>query len=133
MLYDIVIIAASFIGFLISSYLWHKKTNNKKPICFIGNSCGEVIYSSYSKTFGIENEILGMIYYGLIFLTYSTFVFLPISPSQLVEFGLFLLTLGAALFSIYLLFIQGFVLKAWCEWCITTAIASIIIFVFTVL
>jgi len=44
-----------------------------------------------------------------------------------------LLTAGAAVFSTYLIFIQAFVLKKFCEWCMTLALMSILIFALVLL
>ncbi|MBS3114230.1 hypothetical protein J4448_03940 [Candidatus Woesearchaeota archaeon] len=38
-------------------------------------------------------------------------------------------SLGSVLFSIYLTAVQAFVLKKWCEYCIVSSIASVLILI----
>ena len=82
---------------------------------------------------GVSLEIFGMIYYASLSLFYllSLFVF-SIIPAILSSF-LLLASLGAFLFSLYLLCLQIFVLKKGCSWCVVSALISILIFILTAL
>lgn len=97
-------------------------------VCYVGKDCDSVIHSEYSKFLGVPLEILGMIYYGALTFSYILFSLSP--PLYVVDwvFWVLAITAGAFLFSLYLTFIQGFVLREWCEWCLTSATMSTFIF-----
>ena len=97
-------------------------------ICPIGADCEAVIYSRYSKFWGIPTEILGLAYYGLIAISYGFFVVWPNFIAPLSIFIILGFTIIAFLFSIYQTFIQAFNLRQWCSWClISTAICTLIL------
>lgn len=127
-IYGIVIICA-FVGFLISFYVFHKKRAKEAMICPLNFSCDTVIYSRYSKFFGIPLEYLGMGYYGFIAVSYIFILAYPQNIFTIFNFALPALTFLAFLFSLYLTFIQAFNLKQWCTWCLFSATTSTIIFI----
>lgn len=122
-------------GICISGYIFFKKKPKaKKPmVCPIGGHCEDVVGSKYGKTFGIENTLLGMLYYGLI-IVYVGILYFGISlPNQELIMQLVkVATTGSFLFSVYLISVMQFKLKMWCTWCIGSAICSTLIFILTV-
>lgn len=128
----IVISLLGACGFLVARHIRYHKKTGQTLVCPIKFDCNTVVNSDYSKFFGIPVEILGMIYYGLIFFTYLSFIFLAnIVPDVLV--GLMIIVSHIALlFSLYLLFVQIFVLKKLCSWCIVSAVISTCIFILTI-
>ena len=129
----IILIFAALGGFLLAFYIFRKKQSREKMVCPFGSDCDTVIYSEYSKFFGIPIEILGLIYYGLIAVSYALFLAFPEFASPLVVFSVLALTAVAFLFSLYLTFIQAFVLKQWCTWCLASAGLCVIIFALAIL
>jgi len=125
---DILIIFAAFIGFLIVSYIAHKKRAQEVLVCPIGSDCNAVIHSKYSNFLGIPLEFLGIIYYGVIAVGYGIILAYPEISLPFLKFGLVTMTLLAFLFSLYLTFIQAFVIKEWCAWCLTSALICSVIF-----
>jgi|SRR3989344_1190156 len=131
MLKELILILLSVAGFVISFHIWNKIHREKKKLkCIIGDGgCNAVVKSSYGKILGLDNTFLGMFYYA--FILAATVIFLTF-PSLLifnyVYLGTIAITGSAALFSFYLLFVQFFVLKKWCEYCSTSAALSIAIF-----
>lgn len=97
-------------------------------ICPLNFKCDEVIYSEYSKFFGIPVELLGMFYYGAVALGYSLISASAYNPPIIVFAG-FSISVAAFLFSLYLTFIQAFNLRQWCSWCLMSAGLSAIIFI----
>ena len=127
-IFIILIIALSFIGFLLATYIYTKKKGNKKLICPIRSNCEQVIHSNYSKIAGIPVEVLGMAYYLFTFFSYSIiFIF----NTQTIAIFLVLLGIGVCsfIFSVYLVSVQIFVIKQWCIWCLSSAFISLLIFV----
>lgn len=90
-------------------------------VCYVGKDCDTVIHSEYSEFFGLPVEVLGMLYYAAIAISYGVFSFYPEFRSEPVIFWVLALTAAAFLFSLYLTFIQAVVIKEWCEWCLTSA------------
>lgn len=114
-------------GFLLAAFMWNKKRQRKEFTCPLKGKCHEVINSDYSKIFGIAVEKLGMLYYALIIVGYSLLVmelleFSLLNQSLLVATGL------AFLFSMYLTYIQFFVLKKICTWCLVSASFCTVLF-----
>lgn len=121
---------AGLAGFGVASYIAYTKSGGGELICPTGSNCNVVVNSRYSKFMSIKLEYMGMLYYGLIFLIYLALTFIPLSNfSDDVILGILLFTAGAGLFSCYLLFVQGFLLRAWCIWCLLASSLSLIIFI----
>ena len=124
-----IIIFLAFGGFLIAFYLRHHKKNVKESlICPLKANCDTVIHSDYSKFLSIPLEILGMIYYGLLAISYGLLIVFPSLGTPLIVSGLIFVSVCAFTFSVYLTFIQAFVLKNWCTWCIISACICATIF-----
>lgn len=125
----LIIIFVSFGGFLLSLYIRHKKVAKEALVCPLKFDCETVIFSDYSKLFGIPLELLGMTYYLIVAVSYGIFLglsglgggLMSIEIPQIIIFGILSLTIVAFLFSLYLTFIQAFALKQWCTWCLISA------------
>jgi len=121
------IVIAALTGFLVSTNIWDTKRSGGTLVCPTGVDCEVVIRSRYAKFLNISLEYWGMAYFVAIIVTYLFLIFTPqlFSPAGilLVMFG----SLAAGLFSIYLLFVQAFILRHWCIWCILTAMLSLTI------
>lgn len=124
----LVITILALVGFSISLYIHHKKTSSQSLVCPFRSRCEMVIYSQYSKFFGIPLERIGMVYYGLIAICYALFS-VGYFSSSITTFTivLFALSLCAFIFSLYLILIQLFTLKEWCAWCMASALVSTLI------
>jgi uncharacterized membrane protein len=117
-----IIIFLAFGGFLIARYIYHHKKNVKEAlVCPLKANCDEVIHSDYSRFMGVSVEVLGMIYYCLIAVSYGLIVIFPVLDLPLVASGLLFATVCAFIFSIYLTLVQAFALKNWCTWCLISA------------
>lgn len=127
---SVYLMALSFIGFAVSFYIYHTKKTNTKMYCVIGKSCDEVVKSKYGKTFGMENTIPGMLYYAAIF-AYGASMHLNrnLFKGDIIYYSLVSAGIASVLFSVYLIGVQAFVLKKWCEYCIVSSIASALILV----
>ena len=123
---SVYLIFLSLIGFSVSAYLYHSKTRNKKLYCFIGQDCDDVVKSKYGKTFGIENTLVGIIYYGLVF-SYGAFLNRNIFIGNIIYYFIVIASIASAVFSVYLTSVQAFVLKKWCEYCLISSAVSILI------
>ena len=121
----------SALGFLISYYIWYKYNFKKeKLVCIIGNGCGKVIDSKYGKIFGISQSVMGIFYFGFIFIAGLMYFFFPeFFTLDYIILGKIIFTGIGALFSIYSIFLQLFILKELCEYCLSLSALGLAIFV----
>lgn len=122
----IILLVFSTIGILDALYISYHASTGKPVKCwfFPKKWCKKVQYSKYSNTFGIANGYLGALLYAGIFLmtmfwTYTTMPFLPVAALSIIGFG----------FAVYFTIIQKFVLKAFCIYCIISAINLTVMFI----
>ncbi|HEX9532288.1 MAG TPA: vitamin K epoxide reductase family protein [bacterium] len=110
-----MIIGLGIFGATISGYVWYKQVTPGVVAC-LGAGCATVIRSRYGKLLGIPNGALGVAY----FLTVSA---TPLLSSWLPNLRpLVLLATAIALFLYgYLAYLQVFVLRALCNWCLMSA------------
>ena len=123
------IVFAAMGGFGVSYYIFKTKKSHGQLVCPVGSDCNTVVTSKYSKFLGVSLERWGLLYYGFTILVYSALVLFPALIPSGTSSLLLLLSTGAFFFSLYLLFVQGFVLRTWCIWCLLSAILSIVIFI----
>jgi len=118
-------------GLFVSWYINHKKENKEKLVCIVGKDCDIVVHSKWSSTFGISNEVFGMLYYALAAVA-SALLLLHIDVLVGISVKLVFMVLAglSAAFSAFLIYIQGAVLREWCEYCLVSAGMSILIFIF---
>jgi len=130
-----LIFILSLIGFLISIYIFRTKKSNKPFVCPITEGgCEQVVKSKYSKILGIPNEVIGILFYASIMIVSLLYLFAVIEEifSLITFYNAQLIITGiSAIFSLFLLGIQIFKLKKYCEWCIASTIASVLIFIFS--
>jgi uncharacterized membrane protein len=85
--------------------------------------CNTVQQSSYARLFGIVPiGVLGLVGYLDIFATWIVAALAKGALADLAWLGLFLMALLGTLFSIYLTFLEPFVIGATCAWCLTSAV-----------
>ena len=124
------LIILSIIGFAVSFYIHHSKKHDKPMYCPIGGNCDEVVKSKYGKTFGIENTIPGMLYYIMIF---TCGIVLLLNRNIFKHALVYHFVVGASIasvaFAAYLVAVQAFVLRKWCDYCIASTIASVLILI----
>ena len=115
----------ALIGLTNATYLFYKKTRNEKLVCFIGHDCDAVTKSKYGYIFGIPNEALGIGFYILVLILFL-FSFLGVASIPGFPLGalLLLIAIPASLASLYLLGVQAFILKKWCDYCILSVLIN---------
>ncbi len=119
-----LLIILSVLGFVDSFYLAEKAATNSPLFCNIGawfDGCNTVAQSPYSKFFGIPLAYFGVVFYALMILTTSLIVW----RSKRLFFKALIIFAGiGAVLSLVFLFIQFFLIKALCIYCIASAIIA---------
>ena len=95
------------------------------PPCTLLNGCETVLTSKYSEIFGVPIALFGALFYGIVFL--SALAYLKTKNNKIIIVFL-ILTALAFLMSLFFIYLQFFVIKAVCEYCLTSAAASTILF-----
>lgn len=108
------------IGISETVYLIRKKRADEKPFCVLGETCQIVLQSKYNKTFGVPNEILGVLFYVTVSVI-TAFLVIEVEPLNFWELAAKGLIYAGAVMSLYFVFLQWKVLKAWCFWCMMSA------------
>ncbi|NQS90776.1 MAG: vitamin K epoxide reductase family protein [Chloroflexi bacterium] len=124
-----VIPLLSIIGIGVAGYLAYIEFNQVEAVCGPVGNCNAVQQSPYATLFGIlPVGVLGVMGYIVIIIIWlAELLNLPGWKSPL-QFALWVVTLFGVLFSIYLTFLEPFVIGATCMWCISSAIIMTILF-----
>jgi uncharacterized membrane protein len=115
----------AFVGMVDSAYVAIRSLDQAVLPCTITHGCEEVLNSPYARFSGISIAWLGLVYYALICLA-GVFTFSGFSRTlrfSLVPAGM------AFLFSLTLIYLQAFVIHAFCDYCLLSASMSILIFI----
>lgn len=129
----ITALVASIIGFIDSAYLAIIKFTHTPIYCTPGlGNCESVQNSQWSTIWGVPIALLGaMAYLFLIF----CFVYEKRIP-LLKQYFLYLVfgtSLFGFLYSLYLTYLELFVIHAICQWCVLSAICMTVVFIATII
>src|SRR3989304_9261117 len=108
----------SLLGLTISAYVWRSQKFNKPIACWT-RDCDRVIRSPYSRLLGVHNSTIGLWLFFFIFVM-TLLHDLGWEPwPKLTSSTLIALSFIGPLVSLHLPYIQLFVLKGVCNWCLT--------------
>lgn len=124
-----IIFLSSLLGLTVSLYLFIRKSQKKKLFCPLRAQCDRVVHSVYARTGGIPNEVIGILFYGVLSLFSLLVLFYPELWISSVHYGALIMTSISVLFTLYLIVLQAFVIRAWCSWCLLSALAQLGLFV----
>lgn len=119
----------SALGMGISGYLWAIDITGDPALCLGSADCEVVSTSPYARIMGVPVALLGL---GL----YAILLVLSLAPSRLPQplplysfLAIYGLSLAGVLFSAYLTYIEVFVLRAICPWCVASAVDLALIWI----
>ncbi len=120
------------VGMGVAGYLAYVETMQVEAFCGPVGDCNTVQQSEYARLFGVlPIGILGLIGYLTIMAVWALRQMLTARLADLADIALLLLTLVGTLFSIYLTFLEPFVIGATCAWCLTSALISTLLMLFS--
>lgn len=108
------------IGIAETAYLIRERYAEREAVCPIGGGCHQVLSSEYNRTFGIHNDILGLLFY----ISMSTLTGLAVVGVEPVAVWIVIAAMqvtAAAVMSLWFVYLQWRVIKAWCFWCLMSA------------
>ncbi len=120
----ILILVVSMLGFTVASYLAIEHFRGELPVCGLLPGCDKVLTSPYNNFFGIPLAVFGMAYYLFVFL--GTVLYLDIKHIFVLKV-VSLSTILGAVFSLYFIYLQAFVIGAFCMYCTASAIFSFVL------
>lgn len=126
-------VALAIIGALIATYMTIYKWTDNNTMCLGSGDCATVNDSAYSEIFGIPVALVGVggylaILAVLLLEKYGKNKFFK-ENSLLAVFGL---GVGGFGFTLYLVYVEAFILKAWCPFCVASQITMTILFIITI-
>jgi uncharacterized membrane protein len=128
-----IIPALCVIGIGVAAYLAYVETAQVTAVCGPVGDCNTVQQSEYARLFGIlPIGVLGLIGYVAIIGAWLVARYAKSWLADLANISLFILTVSGTLFSIYLTFLEPFVIGATCAWCLTSAILMTMLMLLTV-
>lgn len=106
-------------GLGVAGYLAAVELSQSEAVCGLVGNCNVVQSSPYAQVFGIPIGVLGILGYAAILVLWGIQQFTHSSAiTNLLRVGVLL----GALFSIYLTFLEPFVIGATCLWCLSSAV-----------
>ena len=113
------------LGFMDATYLTLKHYAGEVVGCTITQGCEIVTTSVYSQFYGIPVALFGALYYLTIVVL--MIAYFDRKNEVLLRIGAWL-TFTGLVASLYFVGVQAFILHAWCQYCIGSAISSSVLF-----
>lgn len=124
------IVIFSLVGFLDATYLTLVHYNRGSLSCYIFKGCDKVTTGPHAVILGVPVSLLGALYYFSVFIA-AIFYFDTKNKIFLRILSIF--PLAGFLASLWFLYLQLFIIKALCFYCVISAITSTLLFVLGIL
>lgn len=114
-----------FLGFLDATYLTIQHYKNAIPPCTIAHGCETVLTSQYATIAGIPIALIGAVYY----VTVLALLLIWIQTKHTTWLTLLVTLTGTGLaIGIFLVYLQAFVIHAFCQYCLTSELIDFLLF-----
>ena len=113
-----ILLVAAFAGMVDSTYVTLHSSQGFVIPCGFAGGCDQVLNSPYSKIFEIPISWLGLGFYVTVAAT-SLFALFGFEKTLRLSFAA---AVPAFAFSVYLVCVQAYVLRAFCDYCLLSAI-----------
>jgi uncharacterized membrane protein len=132
MIYRMGAALMSLLGLFVSAYLYLYKIGRIGTLACGSGGCETVQLSTWSRFLGVEVSLIGLIGYTLLFVVALASLQSPSARAWPVR-ALTWLAAGGVLFTLYLTFIELFVIHAICRWCVGSAVIIVSVLVLALL
>jgi uncharacterized membrane protein len=113
----------AFAGLAVAAYLAAVETSGASAVCGPVGDCNRVQHSEYARLFGLVHiGVLGCAGYISILGVWLAGRVATGTGAQMARLGLVAMAGAGVLFSIYLTFLEPFVIGATCAWCLSSAV-----------
>ena len=121
------------VGFVIAGYLSYVETQAVEAVCGPIGDCNAVQSSSYASLFGVlPVGTLGMVGYTAILIAWLIQRLRNDKLADYASLALLGLGLSGTLYSIYLTYLEIWVIEAVCMWCISSAVVMTLIMLLSI-
>ncbi|MEA1976977.1 MAG: vitamin K epoxide reductase family protein [Chloroflexota bacterium] len=118
-----VVPVLALLGLVVAGYLAFIESTGGEAVCGPVGDCNTVQQSEYAFLFGVVSVgLLGMLSYIAILSAWLIDRWGSEPLADLAQISIFLMAFFGTLFSIYLTFLEPFVIGATCAWCLTSAV-----------
>ena len=114
----------AMIGFGVAGYLTYVETSGALAVCGPVGDCNAVQQSPYARVGGMPVGLLGLVGYAGLLVTWGVSRSGPVRGAPWATFALLPMAFVGVLFSVYLTFLEPFVIGATCMWCLTSAVIT---------
>lgn len=121
-----VTLALSLAGIAVSAYLTWVHYEEDALVCGLGD-CTLVQNSEYATLMGVPIAILGLLMYLAILGLAALRLLRPVFADRATA-AIFGVSLAGLLYSLYLTYVEIWVIEAICQWCVVSAIITALIF-----
>ena len=120
-LFPSIIIVLILLNIALSSLIFYYSTQGE-TFCTFGDFCATVQSSSYGNLFGMPVSLFGIFSFALLFVLYI----LTLKTTAFEPYFVFSAIIGS-LFALYFIFIQLFLLRAFCFSCLIIDVSTLFI------
>lgn len=119
------LLGVAFLGLAISGYLLATYVSSAQIACISGQGCLVAQLSDYSSFLDIPTPAYGVVFYfalGILAALWSE------ENKKKLRMPLAILASTGLAVSIFLTYVEAFVIRAWCSWCVASAILTVVAF-----
>ncbi|MFO8037302.1 MAG: vitamin K epoxide reductase family protein [Anaerolineales bacterium] len=128
--YTWVIPLLSLFGIAVASYLSYVEITQTEAVCGPVGHCNTVQQSPYARVFGfLPVGVIGVLGYIAIIAAWGIMKIGSPPWADIAKIVLWIFTFIGTLFSIYLTFLEPFVIGASCSWCLSSAVTITVLFI----
>jgi protein-disulfide isomerase/uncharacterized membrane protein/rhodanese-related sulfurtransferase len=120
------------LGLFDSLYLLYTYTSPSRPMVCIGTGCDAVRASAYSNVGGVPMPAFGVLGYTLLSIVTLAESLSSARIARLARYAFLGMTGFGFLVSLYLEYLQAFVIHAYCAWCVTSGVVMSALFVLAI-
>ena len=120
-------VALGALGILVSGYLTLKRLTGGSLACTRWAQCDVVNSSPYATIGGVPVAFIGLAGYLVLFGLAAVAVLAQEVRRRQALWASFILSVGGLLFSIYLTYLELYVIQALCSWCVASAIIILLL------
>ncbi len=118
-----IILLLALAGLGVAAYLAFVETASVEAVCGPVGDCSTVQQSEYARLFGlVPIGVLGVVAYAAILAAWVVGVRAAPAVARIARLALLAMAFGGTAFSVYLTFLEPFVIGATCAWCLTSAV-----------
>jgi uncharacterized membrane protein len=124
----VLLCLVAVVGFADTIYLVMKEAAGQSVVCSVTDGCGAVLESEWASVAGVPTAVYGLGYYAVTVV--FTFAYAIWQDDVILQLLLVVVTVGFGV-TLFLMYLQIFVINAFCAYCIASAAATTILFTMT--